>query len=232
MDVIERASRGVGHALPALACHVPAVARRYGIPLRLRSPGAIALSFDDGPHPRGTPAVLEVLAAHDARATFFLVGEQVQRRPALAAEIAAAGHAIALHAHRHRCQLRLSERELAEDLERGAAALAAATGFAPELHRPPFGAYSGAGLRLARACHAPVLWSRWGRDWRRWTTPERIAARAGEGLLGGDVILLHDADFYGGHDCWRNTVAALPYIIESARSNRLRAVPMDRGLLA
>ena len=70
------------------------------------APG-VALTFDDGPHPEGTPAVLEALARAGARATFFVVGEQVQRRPALVAEIAAAGHVVALHGYRHRLQLRL-----------------------------------------------------------------------------------------------------------------------------
>src|SRR3954452_22020216 len=70
--------------------------------------GYVALTFDDGPHPQGTPAIMEALAAAGARATFFLVGEQVERRPALAAELVAAGHEVALHGHRHRAMLRLT----------------------------------------------------------------------------------------------------------------------------
>ena len=77
----------------------------------------MALTFDDGPHPAGTPAVLGVLERAGARATFFLVGEQVRRDPALAREIVAAGHAVALHGDRHRCQLRLTPRALDEDLD-------------------------------------------------------------------------------------------------------------------
>ena len=86
--------------------------------ISIQGPG-VALTFDDGPHPEGTPAVLEVLARADARATFFVVGEQVQRRPALVAEIAAAGHTVALHGYRHRLQLRLGGREVRADIERG-----------------------------------------------------------------------------------------------------------------
>jgi peptidoglycan-N-acetylglucosamine deacetylase len=80
-----------------LAPHVPRAAA--GLELARTLPGAagVALTFDDGPHPEGTPAVLEILAAADIKATFFLVGEQVQRRPALAAEIAGRGHTVALH---------------------------------------------------------------------------------------------------------------------------------------
>ena len=217
------------HLPVALACVSERVAARHGVPRTCR--GGVALTFDDGPHPQGTPAVLEVLAAHGVLATFFLVGEQVSRRPALAAEIAAAGHTVGLHGHRHRCQLRLTPRRIADDLERGADAIARATGVEPELHRPPYGIYSAAGLKLARRSYRPVLWSRWGKDWRRFTTPGRIAARAASELDDGDVILLHDADFYSAHDSWQHTVNALPLILESARSNKLSIVPLVRDVM-
>ena len=71
----------------------------------------MALTFDDGPHPQGTPTILEILREHGAVATFFLAGEQVARRPELAAEIVAAGHRVELHCHRHRNQLRLTPRD-------------------------------------------------------------------------------------------------------------------------
>src|SRR4051812_19742199 len=84
--------------LPALAPLVPSLCRALRID-RTTTPaaGAVALTFDDGPHPSGTPAVLEALSAAGARATFFLVAEQVRRWPRLAARIAAEGHAVALH---------------------------------------------------------------------------------------------------------------------------------------
>ncbi len=80
---------------PALAPIAPPVAAALALPRRLPD-GALgaALTFDDGPHAQGTPAILEQLRAAGARATFFLVGEQVERHRALAAEIAAAGHAV------------------------------------------------------------------------------------------------------------------------------------------
>src|SRR5947209_8240770 len=81
-----------------------------------------------------------------ARATFFMIGEQVRRRPSLAAEVMGAGHAVALHGDRHRLQLRLAGSEVRRDLELGAAAIAEATGQAPVWHRPPYGIYSAAGL--------------------------------------------------------------------------------------
>ena len=221
-----RDHRGVlTHGLAPLAPVAPPVARAIGVPRRLPAAAGVAITFDDGPHPEGTPAVLEVLAGAGARATFFLVGEQVERRPQLASRIAAAGHAIALHGHRHRLQLRMSAAEVAADLARGAAAIAEATGRRPRLHRPPYGIYSGAGLRAAReAGFEPLLWSRWGKDWRRFTTPRRIAARATRDVTAGDVILLHDADFYSSRHSHRRTVAALPTILSLLRSAGLDTV--------
>jgi peptidoglycan-N-acetylglucosamine deacetylase len=185
----------------------------------------VALTFDDGPHPEGTPAVLEVLARTGARATFFVIGEQVRRRPEMLARTVKAGHAVALHGYRHRLQPRLSAAAVAEDLARGVAAIEDAIGITPAWHRPPFGIYSPAGLRAARAAGLePLLWSRWGRDWRRWTTPGAIAARATRSVIGGDVILLHDADFYSAHNSHRRTVDAVQLITTELRRRRLGTV--------
>lgn len=215
----------VRNTFPALAPVVPRVARALQIPLSIPGAPGVAITFDDGPHPEGTPAVLEVLARFGAAATFFLIGEQVERRPALAAEIASAGHAIGLHGYHHRLQLRLSAAQLRSDLARGSAAIADATGLTPRLHRPPYGAYSAAGLRAARdAGLEPLLWTRWGKDWRKLTTPARIIARATRQLSAGDVILLHDADFYSSRHSHRKTVAALPAIITALKRRGLDTV--------
>ncbi|MDQ6803725.1 MAG: polysaccharide deacetylase family protein, partial [Actinomycetota bacterium] len=213
------------HALLALAPVAPTVAERLSLPRTLPHAGAVALTFDDGPHPEGTPAILEILANADLRATFFLIGEQVERRPALAAEIVAAGHAVGLHGYRHRCQLRLRAADIAEDYRRGSAAIEEATDRSPELHRPPYGIYSAAGLAAARNSRLrPLLWSKWGRDWRKFTTPERIAARATETIAGGDVILLHDADFYSSRRSHRRTAQALPLVIAELKRRELGTV--------
>ncbi len=208
-----------------LAPVIPRVAQGAGIPFRVDGATGVALTFDDGPHPEGTPAILEILAQSATQATFFLVGEQVQRRPALAARIASAGHTIALHCHRHRLQLRLSRAQLGDDLERGRAAIEDATGVSVRRHRPPYGIYSTAGLEVARTAGLrPLLWSRWGKDWRRFTTPTRIAARATRELSGGDVILLHDADFYSSPGSHRRTAEALPTIMRELSRRDLATV--------
>jgi peptidoglycan/xylan/chitin deacetylase (PgdA/CDA1 family) len=192
---------------------------------RMLPASGVAITFDDGPHPEGTPAMLDVLARAGMRATFFVIGEQVRRRPELVARAAAAGHAIALHGDRHRLQLRLGAAAVADDLARGSAAIEDAIGTSPVWHRPPFGIYSPDGLRAARAAGlAPLLWSRWGKDWRRLTTPARIAARATRSVIGGDVILLHDADFYSARDSHQRTVAALELITVELKRRKLGTV--------
>jgi peptidoglycan-N-acetylglucosamine deacetylase len=212
-------------ALPVLAPFASGAARALGVPRRLSDGRGVALTFDDGPHPEGTPAVLEVLALMGARATFFVVGEHVQQRPALVREIVAAGHTVALHGYRHRLQLRLGVGEVAADIERGLGAIADATGLKASWHRPPYGIYSAGGLRAARALGLrPLLWSRLGKDWRRSSTPPRIAARATQNIVSGDVILLHDADFYGARNSHRQTVKALPMIIAELRRRGLETV--------
>jgi peptidoglycan/xylan/chitin deacetylase (PgdA/CDA1 family) len=169
--------------------------------------------------------MLEVLSAAGARATFFVVGEQVERRPELLARILAEGHAVGLHGYHHRLQLRLSPQAAADDVRRGVAAVAEAAGSAPAWHRPPYGIYSPAGLRAAReAGLSPLLWSRWGKDWRKFTTPGRIARRATRAIIGGDVILLHDADFYSAKQSHRHTVAALESVLAELKRRKLDTV--------
>ena len=136
---------------PAAAPVVPVLCDLFDIRRRLYGPG-IALTFDDGPRPQGTPAVLEELARHGVPATFFLVGEQVVRNPSLAAEIVAAGHEVALHGHAHTLLLRRTPRSLERDLDRALGVIEGATGVTPACYRPPYGVFSAAGLA------SPTAW--------------------------------------------------------------------------
>ncbi len=207
------AAASAAWSVPALAPIVPAVARALRLARTLDAPG-VTLTFDDGPHPEGTPAVLDLLDRHGATATFFMVGERVLAAPAVAREVAARGHAIAIHGHRHRNLLRLTPAAIARDLDAAYATIAEHTGTAPTLHRPPYGIYSWPALAaVRRRGWTPLLWSRWGHDWRARTTPGRIAAEVTRDLGPGDVLLLHDGDDYSAPGSWRRTVAALPEIL-------------------
>ncbi|HST13305.1 MAG TPA: polysaccharide deacetylase family protein [Gaiellaceae bacterium] len=201
--------------VPAPAAHVPRLAERLGIE-RTVAHRAVALTFDDGPHPEATPSVLELLARNGASATFFLVGEQVSRRPALARAIHEAGHEIAVHGYRHQLLLGRTSAALADDLARAVAVIADATGCEPTVYRPPYGVFSAGGLDVVRALGwRSVLWSVWGRDWERRATGVSVARRVTRRLSVGDVVLLHDSDAYGAPESWRATVSALPSVLSA-----------------
>src|SRR3989442_899821 len=135
----------IGGAMLAAAWSAPALApiaepgaRGLRGDRRIPRGGAGAGSFDDGPPPQGTPAVLEALQRGGARATFFLVGEQIERTGSLAAEVVAAGHGVAIHGYRHRNQLRLASGQLDDDYSRAEAIIADATGVRPAIYRPAY----------------------------------------------------------------------------------------------
>lgn len=213
------------YLLPGLAGAWPALRGPLGVEDRTASRRGYALTFDDGPHAEGTPAVLEILARERIPAIFFLVGEQIRRNPSLPREILDAGHRIALHCDRHRNLLRLGPSQVREDIARAESAIGDATGLAPDLYRPPYGVLNAAALRLARARGwRTLLWSQWGRDWEKRASAESIAAKVTEGAGEGSVLLLHDADDYSAEGSWRRTVAALPTVIETMRARGVEPV--------
>jgi peptidoglycan/xylan/chitin deacetylase (PgdA/CDA1 family) len=216
----------MSYVLPGLAAWVwPALRGPLGVEDRTASGAGYALTFDDGPHPQGTPAVLEILAREGASATFFLVGEQVRRNPALAREIVAAGHQIGLHCDRHRNLLRLAPWQVRADIARAKDTIEQASGRAVALYRPPYGVLNASALRIARA-HGwrTLLWSHWGKDWQARATAESIATLLTGGAGEGSVLLLHDADDYSAADSWRRTAAALPRVLETLAGRGLQAV--------
>jgi peptidoglycan/xylan/chitin deacetylase (PgdA/CDA1 family) len=218
------AAAAVAYAGPALAPVVPGLGDALAIKMREEGSEHVALSFDDGPHPQGTPAVLESLREADAQATFFLAGERVEEHPALVAEIVAAGHRVELHCHRHRNQLRLSARDLLEDADRARVAIEDAGGQEVRDYRPPYGIFSAIGLRAVRGRGwRPVLWSRWGRDWDAGATSSSITRRLTASVRAGDILLLHDSDYYSARGSWVRTAAALPVILEELEARGLKS---------
>ena len=222
------AGAAVVRSVPALMPLIPPLARALDVPLTL--PGdpptdTVAITFDDGPHPEGTPAVLKILEERVVTATFFLVGERVRANPALAAEVAAAGHRVALHCDVHRNALRLTAGQLRDDIARAQAAIFDATGVRCDLQRAPLGIYTRGYLsEVRRAGLKPWLWSQWGRDWRKRATPESIVDDATSTLASGDVMLLHDGDDYSAKGSHLRTIAALPGILDAVEVRSLDTV--------
>jgi peptidoglycan/xylan/chitin deacetylase (PgdA/CDA1 family) len=121
--------------------------------------------------------------------------------------------------------LRLAPRTFVDDLERGIAAIENAVGIRPDLYRPPYGIFSLPGIVEVRARGLePLLWSRWGHDWRAPRPPEAIASEVAGDLSGGDVLLLHDADYYSAIGSWQKTAAALPRVLDACGEAGLRVV--------
>ncbi|SEP61837.1 polysaccharide deacetylase family protein [Microlunatus flavus] len=153
----------------------------------------LVLTFDDGPDPVGTPAVLEALAAHDATATFFVLLTRVRRHPELLARVRAAGHEVALHGVDHARLTHLPPAEVRARTAAAKAELEALTGEAVRWFRPPYGAQTPATwLAVRRAGMVPVLWGPTTWDWRDVTQEERVA-KARQGARAGAVVLAHDA---------------------------------------
>ena len=166
-----------------------------------QSPGELALTFDDGPNPAWTPRLLDLLAAHEVRATFFLVGLHAQAEPGLVRRIVDAGHLIGNHSWSHPNLALTGTKRIREELTRTCDALAQIAGGPVKHFRPPFGARRPATLRIARELGmVPVMWNAMTSDWKE-PSAERIARCLFEKIervrLQGSAanIVLHD----GGH---------------------------------
>lgn len=197
--------------------------------------GHLALTFDDGPDIWSTPRFLDRLAELDVRATFFCLGEMAQRHPGLAARALGEGHEIAVHSWDHRNHLRhLPGRQTTDQLARTTDLLEAQTGVRPRYWRPPYGALTTAGLAAAASLGLQtVLWTAWGRDWRREATAHTVLADARSGVLDGGTLLLHDSDCTSEPGSWRATLAALPALLEHCRTHGLEVGPVgEHGLAA
>jgi peptidoglycan/xylan/chitin deacetylase (PgdA/CDA1 family) len=187
----------------------------------------VALTFDDGPDPDGTPAVLDALDAIGARATFFMVGEQVEADPDLAREVAERGHDVQLHCFEH--VPHRSAADPAGDIERARAAIGAATGAEPSLQRPPYGRFTPDSHAACLAAGLePVYWSAWGLDWEE-IPAERIADLVIGDLEAGAIVVLHDSPRYGHRASARPTADALPLIAAAARERGLALGPISAG---
>jgi peptidoglycan-N-acetylglucosamine deacetylase len=171
-------------------------------------PKAVALTIDDGPNPIYTPQVLALLARYRVTATFSMIGTQVQAYPAVAREVAAAGHLIANHTWTHPDLTGLPSALVAEQMSRATDAIHAATGRIPDLFRAPYGAWSPFVLaQCARTGMTPLDWSVDPRDWSR-PGVASIVANIMRNTRSGSIILEHD----GGGDR-SQTVAALKIVI-------------------
>ncbi|HWG86170.1 MAG TPA: polysaccharide deacetylase family protein [Candidatus Acidoferrales bacterium] len=160
-------------------------------------PGQMALSYDDGPNDPHTQNLLDLLAEHQAKATFFLIGKYIRQRPDLVRAIRSAGHAIGNHTESHPNLIFTPASRVKEELESCSTALQDATGEATSWFRPPFGGRRPEVLRIARKLGLqPVMWSVTGYDWSaessRAIINKVVKQVEGRSRKRGEIILLHD----------------------------------------
>jgi peptidoglycan/xylan/chitin deacetylase (PgdA/CDA1 family) len=219
----------VAYAVPALTARGPA--RRLTPRLAGRGrPGGIALTFDDGPDPDGTPPILEALDDLGWTATFFLLGTQVRRHPGVARSIVAAGHEIGVHGNVHRNHLSRTPLGIRRDLRTALTEITAVTGVRPRWFRPPYGLFSTGTLWAARQLDlTPVLWTAWGLDWRAGPA-DGVVAEILRTLDDGGTVLLHDSDCTSRPGSWRSTLAALPLLAGELRDRNLAVRPLGQHL--
>jgi len=188
-------------------------------------PRKIALTFDDGPNPAATPQLLEVLAKHGAKATFFLIGDFVRREPALAREVLAAGHTVGNHTQHHLWLPAHSARTIHEELRACNEAIEDVLGVKATLFRPPHGARRPVVFRAARELGLqPVQWNLMVGDWKA-RSAEDLYRRLVQGIAAnraagrGTNVVLHDGSQRGLGTDRTATVAAVELLLKSLPSD-------------
>jgi peptidoglycan/xylan/chitin deacetylase (PgdA/CDA1 family) len=193
----------------------------------------IGLTFDDGPDRRWTPKICAILKRYDCRASFFMLGSQIEKAPELAREVVALGHEPCLHLFSHDRAVAANDRLFASELHSTVELIQDKTEKKPRYLRFPF-AYLG--RQSPRAIERDyqiqtVHWSFSSLDSR--LSPDRIVARVKRYLYPGSIILMHDG--VGDHSKFTTnreaTVEALPQILEACRENGLTPVPLSDLLL-
>ena len=152
----------------------------------------IALTFDDGPHPRYTERILGILEQYDIKATFFVIGVNIQNYPEPFAKVVAAGHEIGNHSFSHSVCGSRDYTEIVTEMQKCDSLIFDITGKKPSLYRPPCGIYDLEVENAAKSAdHSIVLWSVDTLDWKN-TPSEEIKVNVLENVKGGDIILMHD----------------------------------------
>lgn len=200
-----------------------------GIFRRGRSHRQIAFTFDDGPDPRYTPELLDLLQSYGVKATFFVLGAKAERYPELIRRIHAEGHQIGIHNYTHLSNWLMAPWTVrSRQVGRTEAIIADITGVRPTYYRPPWGIINFGDFWLRRR-YRIILWSLMGRDWDHGVGPEKLKRRLLNGIKGGSVVLLHDSgDTFGAdEDAPAHMLRALREVLAEVTASGYECVRVD-----
>lgn len=214
------AAMGLGVAIPRLRFFGPYICR--GDSGRRQ----VALTFDDGPDPRSTPALLEVLREHEVEAAFFAVGKKVEAEPKLANDILRDRHLLENHSYRHSSATAFYlGAKLTADVIRAQQVIETHTGTTPHFFRPPIGLSNPFIFRVAKTLGLKVIgWDIRGLD-TRIADPAKVVRRIERGLRPGAIILLHDGDIP-----IERLLATVKLLLARLRERGYEVVRLDRML--
>ncbi|MBX9587175.1 MAG: polysaccharide deacetylase family protein [Gammaproteobacteria bacterium] len=200
-----------------LFCCIPSSASNLSVVQTVAQPGTVALTFDDGPSPIYTPQILDILKKNNIKATFFVVGPLAKQFPQLLDRMVAEGHAVGLHAMTHPKLTRLNASELNHEVVGSRDLVQRLIGKSPVCLRPPYGVMNKRVEDYASAHQLLIIPNGFNSlDQQKKLCAAKIAQRIIDNAHSGQVILLHD-----GYSNRKNTVEALPIIIEGIRKKGL-----------
>lgn len=195
----------------------------FRVPPEKRSRGGellpVFLTFDDGPIPEITPKVLDILDEFDVKATFFMVGQNVERNPDLLAEVRGRGHSVGNHTHRHLQGIKVSLREYLDDVAEADALIGS------PLFRPPHGWLRRSQAQALRKNHRVVMYDLVTRDYNASLSPDRVVRNVTELAREGSIVVFHDSI-----KSWPRLCEALPRSIEWLLSNGYIPLPMTESM--
>ncbi|MGZ4162246.1 MAG: polysaccharide deacetylase family protein [Neobacillus sp.] len=195
---------------------------------RSDDPSKIAFTFDDGPDPKYTPPLLDLLKKHNIKASFFVLGSKAEKNPELILRMHNEGHLIGLHNYIHRSNWTMFPWTIRRELDHSASIVEEITGVRPIYYRPPWGLLNLFDFFVIKPYNI-ILWSVMAEDWKSKGGSEKVRKRLLNKIKNGDVILLHDSgDTLGADkDAPMNTINALHDVIKEMTAKSYTCVRID-----
>ncbi len=195
---------------------------------RIPNKNQIALTFDDGPDSRYTYQLLETLAKHDVKTTFFVVAEKAAKNPNIIKMCQQCGHEIGLHSYNHTCQWFLTPKATKNDIEKSIKILQD-IGVEPKFFRPPWGLFNiSTRYYLKKYGLNAVYWSRHVYDWSKFNSANYIRKALTKRIRGGDIVLLHDSSY--AKEAPRRTIESIKDVIVDLKERGLEFVTLRESL--